>query len=87
VPCSRAGGGGFGVVVDRLIRGCVQQAAELQNLPFDEITRIVAPDDTQRAALEALRAPATAGAQRAAPAADVSRNSELAAKAQRKHVG
>jgi hypothetical protein len=58
------GGGGFGAVIDRLIRGCVQQAAELQNLPFDEITRIVAPDDTQRSALEALRASATAEAQR-----------------------
>jgi len=57
-------GGGFGAVIDRLIRGCAQQAAELQNLPFDEITRIVAPDDTQRSALEALRASATAEAQR-----------------------
>ena len=61
---ARTGGGGFGAVIDRLIRVCVQQAAELQNLPFDEITRIVAPDDTQRGALEALRASATAGAQR-----------------------
>jgi len=61
---ARTGGGSFGAVIDRLIRGCVQQAAELQNLPFDEITRIVAPDDTQRAALEALRASATAEAQR-----------------------
>ena len=61
---TRTGGGGFGTVIDRLIRGCVQQAAELQNLPFDEITRIVAPDDTQRGALEALRASATAEAQR-----------------------
>src|SRR6516165_1759551 len=61
---ARTGGGGFGAVIDRLIRGCVQQAAELQNLPFDEITRIVAPDDTQRGALEALRATATAEAQR-----------------------
>ena len=57
-------GGGFGAVIDRLIRGCVQQAAQLQNLPFDEITRIAAPDATQRVALEALRASATAGAER-----------------------
>jgi LTXXQ motif family protein len=42
----------------------MQQAAQLQNLPFGEITRIVAPDDTQRDALEALRASATAEAQR-----------------------
>jgi hypothetical protein len=60
---ARTGGGGFGAVIDQLIRGCVQQAAELQNLPFDEIARIVAPDDTQRGALEALRASTTAGAQ------------------------
>ena len=31
------------------------------NLPFDEITRIVAPNDTQRGALEALAASAKAG--------------------------
>jgi LTXXQ motif family protein len=61
---ARTGGGGFNAIIDRLIRGCVQQAADLQNLPFDEIARIVAPDDTQRVALEALRASATAGAQR-----------------------
>jgi hypothetical protein len=54
----RIGGSGFGAIIDRLIRGCVQQAADLQNLPFDEIARIVAPDDTQRVALEALRASA-----------------------------
>jgi len=55
--------GGFSAVIDRLIRGCIQQAAQLQSMPFDEITRIVAPDDTQRGALEALRASTTAGAQ------------------------
>jgi hypothetical protein len=64
VETARAGtGGGFGAVIDRLILGCIQQAAQLQNMPFDEITRIVAPDDKQRAALEALRASTTAGAQ------------------------
>jgi hypothetical protein len=57
-------GGGFGAVIDRLIRGCVLQAAQLQNLPFDEIKRIAVPDDTQRVALEALRASATAEAAR-----------------------
>jgi hypothetical protein len=61
---ARTGGGGFGAAMDQLIRGCVQQATQLQNLPFDEITRIVAPNDTQRNALEALRASATAGAER-----------------------
>jgi hypothetical protein len=60
----RAAGGGFGTVIDRLIRGCMQQASGLQNLPFDEITRILAPDDTQRGALEALRASANAAAER-----------------------
>src|SRR5262249_4757919 len=55
--------GGFGAVIDRLIRGCVQQSAGLQNLPFDEITRIVAPDDAQRGALEALRASTAAAAE------------------------
>jgi hypothetical protein len=61
---ARTGGGSLGAVIDRLIRGCVQEAAGLQNLPFDEITRIVAPDDTQRGALEALRVSATAAAER-----------------------
>jgi LTXXQ motif family protein len=61
---ARTASGSFGAIVDRLIRGCAQQAAELQNLPFDEITRIVAPDDAQRSALEALRTTATAEAQR-----------------------
>jgi len=66
VEAARAmtGGGGFGAVIDRLIRGCIQEAAGLQNLPFDEIRRIVAPDDAQRGALEALRASATAAAER-----------------------
>ena len=53
-----------GAVIDRLIRGCVQQASELQNWPFDKITQIVAPDDAQRGALETLRASALAGAKR-----------------------
>lgn len=61
---ARTGGGAFGAVTDRLIRGCLQQAAELQSWPYEEITRIVAPDDAQRGALEALRASAGAGAER-----------------------
>jgi hypothetical protein len=64
VARARTGGGAFGAVTDRLIRGCLQQAAELQSWPYDEITRIVAPDDAQRGALEALRASAGAGAER-----------------------
>jgi hypothetical protein len=61
---ARTGGGAFGAVTDRLIRGCLQQAAELQSWPYEEITRIVAPNDAQRGALEALRASAGAGAER-----------------------
>ncbi len=53
-----------GAVIDRLIRGCVQQASALQNWPFDKITQIVVPDDAQRGALETLRASAIAGAKR-----------------------
>jgi ABC-type sugar transport system substrate-binding protein len=50
-------GGGFGAIIDRLIRGCVQQAADLQNLPFDEIARIVAPKAVLIVRLEAVRCP------------------------------
>jgi hypothetical protein len=63
---ARTGGGAFGAVIDRLVRGCLQQAAELQSWPFDTITRIVAPDDSQRGALEALRGSVAAAAQRLA---------------------
>ena len=42
-------------MVERLIRGCAQQGLELKGWPFDMIAQVVAPDDDQRAALEALR--------------------------------
>ena len=58
------GGGAFGALIDGLVRGCLQQAAEFQRLPFEAITRIVSPDDAQRNALEAVRASATAAAER-----------------------
>jgi hypothetical protein len=61
---ARTGGGAFGAVIDRLIRGCAREAAELKGWPFDQITRIVVPDDAQRAALETLRASVSAGAER-----------------------
>jgi hypothetical protein len=61
---ARTDGGAFGAVIDRLVRGCRQQAAELQSWQYDEITQIVAPNDAQRSALEALRASASAGAER-----------------------
>jgi len=61
---ARTGGGAFGAVIDRLIRGCAREAAELKGWPFDQITRIVVPNDAQRAALETLRAAVSAGAER-----------------------
>jgi LTXXQ motif family protein len=56
-------GRAFGAVIDRLIRACLQQAAEFQSWPFEDIARIAAPDDSQRGALEALRGAAAAAAQ------------------------
>ena len=58
------GGGAFGALVDRLVRGCLQQAADFQSWPFEAITQIVSPDDAQRSGLEALRASVTAAAER-----------------------
>jgi hypothetical protein len=40
----RAGGGAVGVLLDRLVRGCLQQAAEFQSWPYEEITQIASPD-------------------------------------------
>jgi hypothetical protein len=59
-------GGAFGVAIDRLIRGCGQQAAELKSWPFAAIADIVRPDDTQGSALEQLRTVATDAAERLA---------------------
>ena len=58
------GGGAVGALLDRLVRGCLQQAAEFQNWPYEAITQIASPDDAQRSALEALRASTTAAAER-----------------------
>jgi hypothetical protein len=58
------GGGAFGAIVARLIRGCAQQADELAGWPYDAIAQIVGPDETQRGALDALRAAAQAAARR-----------------------
>jgi len=63
-PAARGPRGAFGTIVNRLISGCGQQADQLANLPYDDITRIAAPDDAQRAALEALRGTAAQAAQR-----------------------
>jgi LTXXQ motif family protein len=56
-PAARAGRGrdALGAIAQRLISGCRQQSAELANLPFDTIARIITPDDAQNAALDALR--------------------------------
>ena len=58
------GGGAVGALLDRLVRGCLQQAAEFQSWPYEAITQIASPDDAQRSALEALRASTTAAAER-----------------------
>ena len=63
-PALRGSRGAFGTIVERLVSGCGLQADQLANLPYDEITRIAAPDDAQRAALEALRGTAALAAQR-----------------------
>jgi hypothetical protein len=60
----RGGGGALGAVVDRLIRGCVQQGVEMQGWPFESIAQIVSPDDTQRNALAELRSTAQQTADR-----------------------
>src|SRR5262245_45951340 len=63
-PAARGSRGAFGTIVNRLISGCGQQADQLANLPYDDITPIDVPDDAQRAALEVLRGTAAQAAQR-----------------------
>ena len=58
------GGGAVGALLDRHVRGCLQQAAEFQSWPYEAISQIASPDDAQRSALEALRASTTAAAER-----------------------
>jgi hypothetical protein len=58
----RRGGGAFTTIVDRLIRGCAQQGADIQSWPFDSIARVVNPDDSQRQALDQFRGVAKATA-------------------------
>ena len=50
-----ARGGGFGPTVEQLIRGCSQEALELQQWPFDSVARVVGPSEEQRGGLEQLR--------------------------------
>jgi LTXXQ motif family protein len=63
-PAVRGSRGAFGTIVERLVSGCGRQAEELASLPYDDITRIAAPNDAQRAALEALRGTAGKAAER-----------------------
>jgi hypothetical protein len=63
-PALRGSRGAFGTIVERLISGCSRQAEELAGLPYDDITRIAAPNETQRVALEALRGTAAKAAER-----------------------
>jgi LTXXQ motif family protein len=63
-PAVRGSRGAFGTIVERLVSGCGRQAEELASLPYDDITRIAAPNDSQRAALEALRGTAGKAAER-----------------------
>jgi len=69
-PAERANaaavGGPFTTAMDSLIRACQQQAEQFQSWPFDDIARIAAPDDRQRAALDELRAAASAAAKKLA---------------------
>ena len=58
--------GPFTTAIDSLIRACLQQAEQFQSWPFDDIVRIAAPDDRQRAALDQLRAAASAAAKKLA---------------------
>ena len=58
------GGGAVGALLDRLVRGCLQQASEFQSWPYEAIVQIASPDEAQRSALEALRASTTAAAER-----------------------
>jgi len=61
---ARAPTGAFGATIETLVRGCAERAAEFTNWPLDAISETVAPDDTQRNALEALRGKAKAAGER-----------------------
>ena len=48
---ARAGGGAVGVLLDRLVRGCLQQAAEFQSWPYEAITQLLRPTTLNAARL------------------------------------
>src|SRR5262249_50227257 len=56
--------GAFGATIDKLVRGCAAPAAEAANWRLDDISRTVAPDETQRNSLENLRGKAKEAGER-----------------------
>jgi hypothetical protein len=56
-------GGPVSSVIDRFVRDCLQEAAQLQNWSFETIARVAKLDDAQRGALERLRGAAADAAQ------------------------
>jgi hypothetical protein len=64
VADANVGGGVFTAVIDGLVRACLQQATQFQRWPFEDIARIVVPDDRQRSALDELRNAAAAAAEK-----------------------
>lgn len=58
---ARSQAGGFALAAAQVIHACGEQAAELQNMPFDAVVKTLQPNDEQRGALEQIRA-ATADA-------------------------
>src|SRR5262249_50521964 len=62
----RTRGGPFAAVVEKLVRGCGRQGAEVDNWPVDAIAQSVGGDETQRTALAALRDSAQKAAERLA---------------------
>jgi LTXXQ motif family protein len=62
----RRGRGPFGVVVEKLVRGCGRQGAEFEAWPFDAIGQSVGADEKGRTALAALRESAKKAAERLA---------------------
>ena len=58
--------GTFGATIEKLVRNCLARAADFANWPLDAIGRTVAPDETQRTALETLRGKAKEAGERLA---------------------
>jgi hypothetical protein len=47
--------GGFGSVIERMLRACDQQVVELKKLPLDSVAQIVQPTEDQRQALDQIK--------------------------------